>query len=287
MSIGGEKRQQSNFESKKRVGLFEANVIAVNPDIEEYKELLGIELKEDSKAVEYLGTSNDGNKTLRVDFWLEEVKSKDKFKVSFFLEDKEKENKEGTKKQYINNIGVCSWAADQNDLPDWFSKRENRVAFVGEEDLYKFMRTWLGEIDYRLEKSVLQLEWKALMKGNVKEIRAQIGGEWCTPILALATIKTVEKDGDIKEYQGVYNKAFLPAYAMKQFRLIDFSKNETVQKLREKKPKDLKPYERFVLDVTGEYGCKDFYVFKELKEYDPSANLPATDKVIVEDDGSY
>ena len=43
---------------------------------------------------------------LRVDFWLEEVKNKDKFKVTFFLRTKKRENKDGTKKQYINNIGI-------------------------------------------------------------------------------------------------------------------------------------------------------------------------------------
>ena len=65
--IGGVKKESSNNESfSKKVGLFEANVIAVNPTIEEYKSKLGIELKEDSKAVEYTGTSKDGNNTLRI-----------------------------------------------------------------------------------------------------------------------------------------------------------------------------------------------------------------------------
>ena len=95
-SIGGKKRESSgnNENYTKRVGLFEAKVIAINPSLEEYKDKLGIELKEDSKAVEYLGESRDGNTYLRLDFWLEEVKNKDRFKVSFFLENKEKENKD-------------------------------------------------------------------------------------------------------------------------------------------------------------------------------------------------
>ena len=80
--IGGEIREQKTDFGKK-VGLFEANVIAVNPTAEEYKNILDIELKEDSKALEYLGQSRDGNVSLRVDFWLEEVKTKEKYKVSF------------------------------------------------------------------------------------------------------------------------------------------------------------------------------------------------------------
>ena len=108
-TIGGKKREQQSFpESTKKVGLFEANVIAVNPTAEEFKDILNIELKEDSKQTEYLGMSQDGNKTLRIDFWLQEVKTKENFKVTFFLENKEKLNKDATKKQYINSIGMCS-----------------------------------------------------------------------------------------------------------------------------------------------------------------------------------
>ena len=144
-SIGGKKREVTALpEFTKKVGLFEARVLTINPTLEEYKDILNIELKEDSKAVEYLGTSNEGNKTLRVDVWLEDVKRKDKFKVAFFLEDKEKENRDGTKKQYINAVGSCAWADDPNNLADWFTSRDYRVAFVGEEDLYNFLRTWLG-----------------------------------------------------------------------------------------------------------------------------------------------
>jgi hypothetical protein len=287
--IGGNKRQQSSGEStfSKKVGLFEANVIAINPTIEEFKDKLGIELKEDSKAADYLGMSQDGNKTLRVDIWLEEVKSKDKFKAAFFLENKERENKDGSKKQYINSVGSCSWADDENNLPKWFTEREVRVANVGEEDLYNFMRTWLGNLDYRDAETTLQLDWSKLMKGNVKDLRDQINGEWCTNVVALATVKTVEKDGDIKEYQGIYNKGFLPAYTLKQFRLVDFSSSAILKGLREKKSKDLKPHERFVLNVTGEYGCKEFYTFKDLAEYNADDNLVASDRVLEEDDSDF
>ena len=287
-NIGGKKREQSQVSDfKKSVGLFEATVVAINPDIEEYKEKLGMELKEDSKAVEYLGTSQDGNKTLRVDVWLEDVKNNNKFKATFFLENKEKENKDKTKKQYINNIGSCSWADDANNLPTWFAARDYRVAFVGEEELYNFMRTWLGELDYRDAETTLQLDWAKMMKGNVKDLKAQVNGEWCSNIVALATIKTVQKEDEIKEYQGVFNKAFLPSYSLKLFRLVNYSDQSVLKNLRAKKSKDLKPHERFVINVTGEYGCKDFYTFKDLKEYNTDDNLVASDKVIAEDDGEY
>jgi len=288
-SIGGKKREiTGNSDFGKKVGLFEANVIAVNPTAEEFKDILGMELKEDSKAAEYLGETKDGNNYLRVDFWLEEVKNKEKFKVSFFLEDKERENKDLTKKQYIKSTGLCSWAADENDLADWFTKgRDYRVAYTGEEDLYNFMRTWLSDLDYRDANTVLQLEWKKLMRGNVKDLKDQIDGEYSKSIVALATVIVKERDGESKEYQGIYNKAFLSGYALKQFRLVDYGSKRLQADLKNKKPKDLKSHEKFVVNVTGEYGCKDHFTFKDLQDYNAEDNLVASDAFISDDGDDY
>lgn len=285
MAIQGDKRERQALpEVSKKVGLFEARVVAINPTTEEFKEVLNIDLPEDSKATEYLGTSRDGNTFLRIDIWLQEVKKGDKFKVTFFLENKERENKDGSKKQYIDNIGRCAWADDPNNLADWFTKRDYRVAFVGEEELYGFMRTWL-ELDYSQPKADLSLEWKKLMKGNVKELKEQVNGAYCTNVAALATITVKQKDGENKEYQSIYNKAFLPAYYLKNFRLIDYNDPTVQSGLRGKKSKDLKPHERFVVNVTGEYGCKDYYTLRDLQEYNPDDNLVASDKAL-SDDGS-
>jgi len=291
-AIGGVKRERKELEFVKKVGLFEAMVVAVNPDVEEYKEILGIELKEDSKATEYLGTNTDGNAYLRVDIWLEEIKSNYKFVVTFFLENKVRENKDQTKTQYINTVGMCTWSDDQNNLPDWFkgtekAPREYREAYNGEEELYNFLRTWLSDLDFREADTILQIEWKKLMKGNVKDIKEQIDGEWCTNIVALATVKVKEKEGEMKEFQGIYNKAFLPVYSFKYFRLIDYMNSTVLANLKAKKPRDLKAHEKFVLNVTGEYGCKDFYFLKELQDYNAEDNLVASDKTITSDGADY
>jgi len=286
--IQGDKRERQALpEISKKVGLFEARVVAINPTTEEFKEVLNIDLPEDSKLAEYLGTSRDGNTFLRVDVWLEEVKKKDKFKVTFFLEDKERENKDGSKKQYINNIGRCARADDPNNLAEWFAKRDHRVAFVGEEELYEFLRTWLGELDYSKDTTVLQLEWKKLMKGNLKDLKSQVDGAYCTNVAALATITVKQKDGENKEYQSIYNKAFLPAYYLKNFRLINYNDPTVQSGLRAKKSKDLKPHERFVVNVTGEYGCKDYYTLRDLQDYNPDDNLVASDKALSDDGSDY
>ena len=295
-SIGGIKREVSNNEGfSKQVGLFECNVVAINPTIEEYKSKLGIELKEDSKAVEYTGKSKDDNNTLRIDFWLKDVKNPElqPFKVTFFLEDKERENLAKTKYQYINSVGMCSWGESENDLAPWFkgdanNPRDVRVAHSGEEELYDVLRTWLSKLDYRHADTTLTLDWKKLMKGNVSDLRNQIDGEWCDTFVALATVTSKEREGEVKEYQTVFNKGFLPTYTLKQFRVVDYTDSSVVRKLSEKLSTTLKPHERFVLKVTGEYGCKDYYTLKELEEYNPGENLVSTNDAKIDDeDGDY
>lgn len=290
-NIGGAKREAPVFENKeftKRVGLFEASVVAINPTIEEYKDILNMELKEDSKATEYVLDKDDTyEKRLRVDIWLKDVKKEDFYKLTYFLENKERVSNDGLKKQYINNIGSTCWSADENDLPEWFAKRDYRVARKGEEDFYNFLRSWLSNIDYREASAALELDWSKLMKGNTKDLRDQIGGEYSANVVALATVKSVEKNGETKAYQNVYSKAFLPAYSIRQFRIVDYTKPSLLNDLRAKKSKDLKPHERFVLNVMGEYGCKDFFTLKDIADYNPEENLVSSDRVIADDDSDY
>lgn len=289
MAVGGSARENlaQAVEFKKKVGFFEASVIAINPTIEEYKDLLGIELKEDSKATEYLGVSADGTSKIRVDVWLQDVKGGDKFKTVFFLEDSKKQNKDKTKKQYINNIGITSWADDEKNLPSWFAKRDYRVAYVGEAELLEFFRTWLSGIDFSKENAELMLEWRKVIAGNLKEWKDEIAGEYTRTVGALATVKTVEKEEGPVSYQSIYSKAFFPGYAIKQMRQVDFNNQDVIRGLKFKPSKELKPYERFVLNVVGEYGCKEYYTFKDLHEYDPASNLVESDAFISDDGGDF
>ena len=287
MAIQGDKKErQQQVNSVKKVGLFEARVVAINPTAEEFKDVLGIDLSENSKVTDYLGVNDEGNEKLRIDVWLEEIKNQEKFKVSFFLENKERENKDATKKQYINNIGKCAWANDVNNLSDWFTKRDYRVASVGEEDFYEFLRTWL-DFNYSKPETDLSMDWKKLMKGNVKELKEQVDGAYCINIGALATINIKNKDGVNKEYQNVFNKTFVPAYYLKNFRLVNYNDSRVQDALRSKKSSELKPHERFVVKVTGEYGCKDYFILRDLQEYNPNDNLVASDVTFSSDDGNF
>jgi hypothetical protein len=300
MAIEGINKEKKEFSDSvvKRVGLFEARVIAINPNEEEYLSILGKTLKEDSKATEYLGKSKNDNTFLRLDVWLQDIKniseedkSAGKYKVTFFLENKERENKDFTKKQCINSLGTTTWAEDEDNLPAWFAKRESRVAFIGEEDLYRFLKIWLGgEEGMKLQdpETTLSIDWKKLMKGNVKELKEQIDGNFVKDhFVALATIIIKEKEGDVKEYQGVFNKAFLPSYALKQFRLTDYRNPTLVEKIKKIPFKEKQAHEKFISEVAGDYGCKDYYTFRDIQNYDSSDNFAASDEVMASDDSEY
>lgn len=271
--IKGKVRPQTE-EFAKKIGMAEVTVLAINPTKEEYDTVLGMKLKDDSKAAEYLGESRDGNAYVRVDFWLQCTENPQKFKVSFFIEDKNRENKDGTKNQYINDIGICSWGEDDSNLPSWFAKRDYRIAKSGEEDLYSFLRSWLGGLDYSDADTELQLDWKKLIKGNVNMIKELIDSEYATPFIVMATVAVKEDEaGAITEFQGVYNKGFLPSYSMRHFNLTDYSDPAVLGKLEAKDSKDLKIHERFIKNVIGEYGCKDIYALKPLADYISSEHL--------------
>jgi len=280
-AIKGKKREQTE-DFIKKIGMTTVKVIAINPSMDEYKEVLGIELKEDSKACNYLGESNEGNSYTRVDFWLEETltEQNQKFKVSFFLEDTNRMNKDETKQQFINDVGVSSWGADEDALPDWFMERTIRKAKRGEEELYTFMRSWLGGLDYRDSDTVLELDWKKLMKGNLSDLKELVDGEYDVEFVVMATVVLKGEGEDLKEYQSIYNRAFLPAYTMRHFNLIDYSNPEVLAKIEGKTRKERKIHERFIADVSGEYGCKAIFSLKSLHEFNSAEYISTTDDVM-------
>lgn len=294
MAIGGAARA----EFPKKVGVFEAKVVAINPDKEDYERLTGFTVDADSKQFEYLGEDKEtGVDTLRLNVLLEEVSSKQIFPVNFFLKKKVRTNKDDTKTQFINSVGLTTWAESKEAVKPNFTKfdRTFREAYEGEEELYKFLRAWLNGINFFDKTADLTIDMTKLFNGNVKELTDQIKGSNAGTVMALATIRTVSKDGeDDKEFQNVYNREFLQGNRIKNFRLTNYDEarvellkvkkeeykahNLEVKNSGEGKAKYLKDYEDFVLIVSdSEHGVKDFYTFDLLRDYNPDENPVASD----------
>src|ERR1044072_1442193 len=164
MSIKGKARDQKEF--VKETGFFEGEVIAINPTKEVLEKILATTLEKDP---EYLGEDN-GVKRLNLTIWVKNVINGRLRNIRFFLKDVERTNKDNTKKQYINDVGMTAWSDSESNLQDWFKSRPYRVAHEGEEELYNFAVTWLNKLDTRDADTVLHFDRSKLMKGNVKEI---------------------------------------------------------------------------------------------------------------------
>jgi predicted dinucleotide-binding enzyme len=121
----------------------------------------------------------------------------------------------------------------------------------------------------------------------VKELSEQINGDYQGTVVVLSTVRVVEKDGEKKEYEQIYNQASMPGYVMKYIKISKIDKTfiDIAKNLDRKKRSKL---QHFVLQVTdSQYGVKDFYTLGELEPYDPAKNIAASDKVINDDDTGY
>lgn len=289
MSIGGKVRADSGSYSK-FVGIFECAPVSINPTAREYQELTGEEPKEDDKRFEYLGTSKDGNETVRVTVYLKEVKNGGLFPVSFFIENKVRRSKaaEGKtqKTQYINAQGSVTWAETEAMIKPWFAKFDFREALVGEEELYLFLRAWLHNLDYRDSSTLIYLPAKSLLKGVVKDLKDQVGGTFGGNLLAIATIRT---NAEGKEFQSVNNKFFLPAYNSKNFGSKQFTLANTAY-IRDKPLKERKAFEKFIVEALDpEFGVRDFMgaYLGTIREYNPEENPATQEEALIQGDLSY
>lgn len=256
MALKGKEKEKQSGSFTKYTGLFNGFVVAVNPTKEELGKLLDTTIEKDP---EYTGSNPDsGAKRVTISFWLKEEKTSNMFNVRFSLEDTVNVSKSG-KTQYINNIGTTSYADTEADLPSFFTEggREYRKAKKGEDTLYKFLRSWLSNLDYRDSSTELMLDWKKLIAGKTDELKSAIKSFDTQTVCALATIRTTD---DGKEYQGVYSYEFLSSWALDCFNGNNKKSYTSVNKFIEK-----------IQDE--QYGCKDYYELRPLEEYDPSKNV--------------
>jgi hypothetical protein len=277
------KKRESTFSDEKKVGLSEFEVVEFNKPFDS-----------EGKEIKYLG-EKDGNTTFRIAVTLKSKTDGKHYPLSFYLENKEVVTKDGTKKQYINPKGQTTYAVDPDGLTEKFAAGGYHVARVGEADLAEFLNSWL-DVNRSVPYDILP-DWKEFMKGSAKELinllKADKDNNLTRPILAMVTVRTVEKDDKLTDYQQVYNRRFLPGFNMKYFRAKQYSEAD-LEALREKQSlakdtkKYLESYERFAIDVTDpQYGIKDSYFLGPLKDFVPEEHQVAGDKVLAEDNSDY
>lgn len=141
---------------KRYVGVAPVYVRAVNPTKEELSALYGTTIDKD---IEYKGVRESNGKEIpfiRLDLIVETDADKCdgielKTKVSYFLSKEFRYNNDKTKVQVINKYGETAWLtfddAKNGTVPQnmsWYDPAEIRPAYIGEEELTLFLKSYLG-----------------------------------------------------------------------------------------------------------------------------------------------
>lgn len=271
--VKGEKRNDAELSFRKYVGIENLKPIRFNPDKQELEGILSTELEDEP---EYTGKEDrDGNRMSFISVWLLGEKTGVKFNLRFILIDKERVSKAG-QTQFINSIGQTSYSDSPENLPrfiQFFTDKKNndeiigdkavRVARVGEEELYNFLRSWV-RIKYSVPGAELSFDFDRLMRGDVRELNDLINTDLVETVVGVAIVKNVEKDGETRQYQGISTRAFLPGNCFKYVMLGAF-------------PKFLRTsWAKFQEAFTGEYGEKAQFSLDVIHEYDETSDITAS-----------
>ncbi len=279
--VKGNQASQTGKTVKKYVGFTKVQLRAVNPTRSEVNKLLGKEDSDDDKEINYLSEDNDGNKRVRLSFWLYDEKLDNYFIHSFNLTNKVRLSKDGVKTQYVNGVCITAWSDVDENLPDWFTtfldkqkndigKKDFRKALLGEEELATLLRSWLGRMEWLNPSTSVMIDTEALFDGNYKELQELVDSDYDTPFVVLTGVRTDENDSE-KQYQQVYGKSFLPSSFMN---IMEGGSTPISEKIFSN-DYARKIWNRFENEVTGDYGFGAYFELAPIQEYDKEKDVAA------------
>ena len=256
---------------KKYVGVAPVYVIGVNPNKAELEKLYNTQIENEPEYLSEVEVGEDKHKVknVRIDFIIKTVPEKCNgiefiTKLALFVRNEYRFNKDKSKVQIIDKYGRTAWVtveqAKAHEIPVYKNGPANidkdyRPAFVGEEELTNFIKTYLNipnvmkyvnntwVMNDNPEDSEARLESIAeYFKGNFKELRDVIALQPNNKVKLLFGVRNTD---DGKQYQAVYNQMFL------RNNTTDYSKLDA--DLQERKN-------------NGAYPTTEFFV-GDLKEY--------------------
>lgn len=262
---------------KRYIGVAPVFVLAVNPSKSELEKLYNTQLENDPEYLSEVEVGEDRHKVqnARLDFIVKTDAEKCggiefTTKASFFIRNEYRYNKDQTKVQVIDKYGRTAWVtieqAKAHEIPVYKNGPANidkdyRPAYHGEEELTKFIKTYLGisnvmkyvnntwiMVDNPKDCEARLEDIAEYFKGNFKELKDVIALQPNNKVKILFGVKTTD---DNKQYQAIYNQMFLKNAT------TDYSKLD--ENLQERK-------------ATGAYPTTEFTVC-DLKEY----NVESTD----------
>ena len=142
----------------KYVGIGTVNVLAVNPNKNKLTEIYGRDYNDDPVYTGKIDNDFGSIKTAKIDFIIRTVPEKCNnidfiTKVTFFLRNEARYNKDNSKVQVIDKYGRTAWVTIEqskaHEIPVYSNGPANidkdyRPAFVGEEKLTNFLKKYLN-----------------------------------------------------------------------------------------------------------------------------------------------
>lgn len=289
MAIAKGVESTESTQIKRYYGVAPVYVLGVNPTKDKLEELYGTTLNEEPN---YMGTTTDadGNEVpqVRIDFIVktDEVKCGVDMttKVTFFIRNQVRYNKDKSKVQVIDKYGRTAWVTKNemlnHSIPVYKSGPANldkdyRPCFYGEENLTKFIKAYLGIPDAMLYKDGVWVKADNLddceirldhiqdyFKGDFNELEGAIKLQPNNKVKVLFGVKVTP---DNKQYQTTYTEMFLKNNANK---LTNLEKD-----VNERKAAGAYSNIEFVIEGIKEYTVEPT-TFQEV-----STDIPESDTV--------
>lgn len=233
MAFGKGQETSDSFEVKRYIGVGSVKVVSVNPSKNELEKLYNTEIENEPQ---YLGNvvNSEGNnvRTARLDFIVKTDTEKSDIdlttKVTFFLRDEFRYNRDKSKVQIIDKYGRTAWATVEqvknHEIPIYSNGPANidkdyRPLYNGEEDLTNFIKTYLNipnvmkyvngtwVMNSNPEDSEARLDKiKNYFNGDFSEIKSVISLQPNNKVKVLFGVRSTD---DGKQYQTAYTRMFL------------------------------------------------------------------------------
>lgn len=208
-------------ETKFYTGVCSVKIDDVNPTLAESQKL-GFNFQ---KEPEYI-TEKEGVKGIRLDFYVSN--SLFRSKVSVFLKNEIRKDKNKEKTQFINKFATTTWAITKEEALEktakngkkWFLPEGVREAFIGEEQLYSLLQNWLN---VKIGDELQLNNFSKLFNGETKELKDLIKSFGSNTFKVLSQVSITE---DNKIYQQINNNIFDRATSSTSAKFIKYADDQ-------------------------------------------------------------
>jgi hypothetical protein len=290
MAFGTGRESTEAASIKRYIGVAPVFVLGVNPTKKELESIFERDIEQEIAYVSETTIDGKAIKQARIDFIVKTDKDvcgvELLTKISFFLNQDMQYTKDASKIQVINKYGETTWLPGESIktgvVPDnlsWFDTTGMRPAYVGEEALIHFIKTYLnipnksytkktGEvvlIDNPADAEAQLDNIEKYFKGDFSELQTIIGLQPKNKLKCVFGIKTTD---DNKQYQAIYTRKFI------KNNVSDYSKiaSDIEEKQANGAYKDTIfetcPLKEYVIEKT------DFSSVESMKDL-PFGNVPA------------